>query len=261
MSAAATALATASALQLAANRANALHSTGPITAQGKLASSRNALSHGLTTADALLPVEDPSEYALHHQTHVDHYRPRGPIARALVTELADLEWRLRRVPAFEAQLLSVECHKLTSNPDLAPLVKKLQSDSQILAVAFTRLVENKVLPNLLNQESRIARRADRIRRRLEQLALERPRPATAEPNHEPQPEPEIAMESEMENRKNEPIPIGAPRPHEAPQQAVRVHKIGRNEPCPCRSGLKFKRCCLNSRAASTLSAGSAPESA
>ncbi|HEY7321830.1 MAG TPA: SEC-C metal-binding domain-containing protein [Candidatus Binatia bacterium] len=22
-------------------------------------------------------------------------------------------------------------------------------------------------------------------------------------------------------------------------------KIGRNEPCPCGSGLKYKRCCLN----------------
>jgi len=22
-------------------------------------------------------------------------------------------------------------------------------------------------------------------------------------------------------------------------------KIGRNEPCPCKSGLKYKKCCLN----------------
>jgi hypothetical protein len=27
-----------------------------------------------------------------------------------------------------------------------------------------------------------------------------------------------------------------------------AHKVGRNEPCPCRSGLKFKRCCGNSAA-------------
>ena len=24
-------------------------------------------------------------------------------------------------------------------------------------------------------------------------------------------------------------------------------KVGRNEPCPCGSGLKFKKCCLNSK--------------
>ena len=24
---------------------------------------------------------------------------------------------------------------------------------------------------------------------------------------------------------------------------IKAHKVGRNEPCPCGSGLKFKRCC------------------
>jgi len=27
---------------------------------------------------------------------------------------------------------------------------------------------------------------------------------------------------------------------------VREYKIGRNEPCPCGSGLKYKNCCLSS---------------
>ena len=26
---------------------------------------------------------------------------------------------------------------------------------------------------------------------------------------------------------------------------IRVHKVGRNQPCPCNSGAKYKRCCLN----------------
>ena len=26
---------------------------------------------------------------------------------------------------------------------------------------------------------------------------------------------------------------------------IREHKIGRNDPCPCGSGLKFKKCCIN----------------
>ena len=31
-----------------------------------------------------------------------------------------------------------------------------------------------------------------------------------------------------------------------PNQLVRKHaKIGRNEPCPCGSGKKFKNCCMN----------------
>ena len=27
---------------------------------------------------------------------------------------------------------------------------------------------------------------------------------------------------------------------------VKDHKIGRNDPCPCGSGLKYKKCCLSS---------------
>ncbi len=30
------------------------------------------------------------------------------------------------------------------------------------------------------------------------------------------------------------------------QLARRPPKVGRNEPCPCGSGKKFKKCCLNS---------------
>jgi uncharacterized protein YchJ len=32
---------------------------------------------------------------------------------------------------------------------------------------------------------------------------------------------------------------------EPPQQPVRSEKVGRNEPCPCGSTLKYKRCCGN----------------
>ena len=31
-----------------------------------------------------------------------------------------------------------------------------------------------------------------------------------------------------------------------PRPVVKDHKIGRNDPCLCGSGLKYKKCCLNS---------------
>jgi preprotein translocase subunit SecA len=30
----------------------------------------------------------------------------------------------------------------------------------------------------------------------------------------------------------------------APQPVVKAKKIGRNDPCPCGSGKKYKKCCL-----------------
>ncbi len=47
----------ASLRQIAANRQNAQHSTGPVTDEGKDASRRNALKHGLTGSDVLLDGE------------------------------------------------------------------------------------------------------------------------------------------------------------------------------------------------------------
>jgi hypothetical protein len=38
-------------------------------------------------------------------------------------------------------------------------------------------------------------------------------------------------------------PWVAPEPHEPPQPVRREPKIGRNEPCPCGSGKKYKKCC------------------
>lgn len=47
--------------QIDANRRNAQRSTGPRTAQGKAASSRNATTFGLFSKHLLLPDEDPAE--------------------------------------------------------------------------------------------------------------------------------------------------------------------------------------------------------
>jgi hypothetical protein len=62
--------------QLAANRANAARSTGPRTAQGKAASSRNARKHGFTaTAFHVVRLEDLDEIANLRADLVAAYKP------------------------------------------------------------------------------------------------------------------------------------------------------------------------------------------
>jgi len=90
----------------AANRRNALHSTGPRTESGKQRSALNALTHGLSSQSAVLPSEDPAAYQLHCRQLHDEYQPKTPTEIQLVQELADTAWRLNRIPSLEADLLA-----------------------------------------------------------------------------------------------------------------------------------------------------------
>ena len=79
--------------------------TGPRTPEGKARSSMNALKHGLTAqTSALMPTEDPAEYAQFHADMLNDLRPRPGLESALVERIIQLSWRLRRVPAAEAAL-------------------------------------------------------------------------------------------------------------------------------------------------------------
>lgn len=49
--------------QLVANRQNALKSSGPRSLDGKRRSSPNALRHGLTSTQMVIPGEDPAEFS------------------------------------------------------------------------------------------------------------------------------------------------------------------------------------------------------
>jgi hypothetical protein len=92
--------------QTKSNRRNAQHSTGPRTPEGKAASSRNALTHGLAASRTVLPGENTRDFQTLLSGLVKEFRPATELQRSLVRQLADAEWRLRRVPDFEAGLLA-----------------------------------------------------------------------------------------------------------------------------------------------------------
>ena len=70
--------------QKAANQANALHSTGPKTQEGKAVVRLNALRHGLLARDVVLPGEDADAFEdLWNQVRANFW-PVGPIEELLV---------------------------------------------------------------------------------------------------------------------------------------------------------------------------------
>ena len=86
----------ATELQKAANRRNALLSTGPRSLAGKARSRMNAVSHGLTAQQTLLPGEDPAKYEGLRRSMFNSLRPDGALENELVERIASLTWRLRR---------------------------------------------------------------------------------------------------------------------------------------------------------------------
>jgi len=100
----------ASAKQIEANRSNALNGTGPRTAEGKARSSRNALTHGLTAQEIVIPGEGVAAYRSFERQLIDDLQPRGACELDLVERLAATYWRLRRIPRFEAALMAWREH-------------------------------------------------------------------------------------------------------------------------------------------------------
>lgn len=98
------AAATASA-RMRANRRNAARSTGPRTARGKAASSKNATKHGLLSRDVVLGDEDAGEFARFGREMRKALGPRGELERLLAARAIAAGWRLRRFERIEALML------------------------------------------------------------------------------------------------------------------------------------------------------------
>jgi hypothetical protein len=95
------ALKTTSAVQVAANQANAQRSTGPRTEEGQAVSSLNALKTGLTGRSVFLPTDNAAEYQNHMLSYRNELNPIGALECDLAKSVADSLWRLRRISSLE----------------------------------------------------------------------------------------------------------------------------------------------------------------
>ena len=94
----------ASPAQIAANRSNAMKSTGPRTDEGIAASKMNALKHGIDARSAVIPGEDPAELAALASQYRDRYRPSTPEQVFLVDTLIKADWDRLRYTRLEYEI-------------------------------------------------------------------------------------------------------------------------------------------------------------
>jgi hypothetical protein len=101
-----------------ANRQNAQKSTGPRTPEGKAASSKNALTHGLTAlTHALLSGESVEVYQEHLDSWLEHYGDE-PASAALAERSCVTAWKLRRLDRMECALVSEQIRHASDNFDV-----------------------------------------------------------------------------------------------------------------------------------------------
>src|SRR5918994_1209006 len=95
-----------SARKAAANRQNALKSTGPRTPEGKAAVRLNALRHGLLSEDIVLPGEDEEALRELAERLRAELQPVGELEIRLVGRITSLLWRLRRLERVESGIFA-----------------------------------------------------------------------------------------------------------------------------------------------------------
>jgi hypothetical protein len=210
--------------RLAANRANAAHSTGPRTPEGKARSARNSRKHGFAaTSCAVVFTEEVDAVARLREDLIALYQPVNSQELFALERMALAQISMLRAAQLEASLFTTGINDARADPkihlenqlnqELEPIPG--QTRSWLMAEGFRLLCAAKgndpwrVFLRYQAQAERNYRRALEEFERLKALRNELPN----EPIVEAQPEETIADSPVA----HEPVP--APEPaHEAPQR-------------------------------------------
>jgi hypothetical protein len=141
--------------KMAANKANAQHSTGAKTAAGRAVSSMNAIKTGLTSRTVLLPTEDAVAYQQHLDREYKRLAPTTDEEKSLAQSIADTNWRILRIVPLEASIWAVALIKMG---DLYSHIID-PGERQCLINGEIQLAYRKDLSNLALQERRLRNQA------------------------------------------------------------------------------------------------------
>ena len=188
----------ASPAQIDANRANAQHSTGPVTPSGKVNSSRNAAG----PIALFLAAGEEEQQELHEliESYTGTFHPATPVESDLVTDMAVARWRRLRLIQFESSLLSNTFDKVAA--EMGPEATRVQ----IQATVLERLIDGGKTWNTLQRYLRDAERT--YNNCMKHLTAEKPAP-------------EPVKSTPVLPRKNEANSAPPPPP-------VQNHRFGKN---------------------------------
>ena len=209
-----------SEIQLAANRANAVKSTGPRTPEGKARSAQNARKHGFTaTTFAVIQLEDLHQVANLRADLIAVYQPVNSQELFAIERIALTQQAILRAARLEAGLFSSCLNEFldgSGNPMFPPSpeldgigdieITRVQNRNWVLGESFRRCVDQSNTWTLFiryqTQAERQYRRAIEEFERLKALRPDLPNEAILDPNpNETQP---------LTPNEDEPISAGSP---------------------------------------------------
>jgi hypothetical protein len=162
-------------LQIQASRANGAKSHGPQTPEGKQASSRNAMTHGLLSGTVVRRRIGRTFEALFSAV-LEELQPQTPVEHSLVENMTVARWRQLRIRGMEKASMEYE---ISRRAEASPTPA---DNATIAALAFRALSDDSRSLKLIN---RYEARYDR-----QYLGAHRRTPPAAEP-----PQPETRAES------------------------------------------------------------------
>jgi hypothetical protein len=142
--------------QIAANHRNAQLSTGPRTPDGKARSSLNALTHGLTAAQILIPSESADDFESHAASFRDRFAPVDSVESFLVDQMIVAAWRLRRTRFLESKIFAQRAFEVDRHQKERE--EELTDAADHIVTGYRRECSGtNSLENISRQETRIER--------------------------------------------------------------------------------------------------------
>jgi ABC-type transporter Mla subunit MlaD len=111
-----------------------------------------------------MPTEDLASYQRHLKSFTDEYQPKGATEAHLVQSVADTSWRLNRVVAMEANLLTLAA---ANQPNALADAPAQVQDAMALVTALES--RSKALANLSLHSQRLSRQFERTVAQLREI--------------------------------------------------------------------------------------------
>ncbi len=156
----------ATPVQVMANQANAQHSTGPRTAQGRAKVAQNNFRHGFTGAFRLLAWENSEEYRLLYAALKNEHQPTTVTEEMLVETMAQSYWLAKRALILQNTCFNGEAIVCETPKDLALYIRYQTTHDRAFHKALNTLLKLRAEKRKqeIGFESQAHRQAEQARR-------------------------------------------------------------------------------------------------